>query len=54
MACSTCMSIRQALNSAVLSPLGLPTLPVQTSAPPTPIASPTTPRVNAAWPTRNP
>lgn len=51
MACSTCMSIRQALNSSLLRPLGLPTLPVQTSAP-NPVAAPSAPRANPAWPTR--
>jgi hypothetical protein len=52
MACSTCMGIRRAINSSVLAPLGLPQLPVQTSALPTPIASPVQPPTNPAWPTR--
>lgn len=51
MACSTCMSIRQGINNSLLRPLGLPTLPVQTSAP-SPLASPPAPRVNPAWPSR--
>lgn len=51
MACSTCTGIRRAVNSAVLRPLGLPTLPMppanQTGTPTT-----TAQRTNPAWPTR--
>lgn len=52
MACSTCMSVRRSINSALLRPLGLPQLPVQTSAPPTPTAQPTQQRTNHAFPPR--
>lgn len=44
MACSLCMSVRQAVNSYVLQPLNLPVLPVITPTP--------TQAVNPAWPTR--
>jgi len=51
MACSTCTGIRRAVNSAVLRPLGLPTLPLppanQAGAP-----KPMAQRSNPAWPTR--
>lgn len=53
MACSTCTTIRRALNGAVLKPLGLPTLPVPANgqtAQPQPVAQ----RSNPAWPTRKP
>ena len=52
MACSTCMGIRRAINSSVLAPLGLPQLPVQTSAQSAPLASPVQQKTNPAWPTR--
>jgi hypothetical protein len=47
------MSIRQGINNSLLRPLGLPQLPVQTSAP-SPLSSQPNnpPRVNPAWPSR--
>lgn len=47
MPCSTCATIRRALN-APLQRLGLPTLPM----PPAPVASPAQRPINPAWPTR--
>ncbi|HYW57680.1 MAG TPA: hypothetical protein VE934_12010 [Polaromonas sp.] len=49
MACSTCTTIRRAVNSGFLRPLGLPTLPVpQAQQQPRPVAQ----QVNPAWPSR--
>jgi hypothetical protein len=53
MACSTCTGIRRAVNSAVLRPLGLRTLPV----PPVSqvgVIKPQAQPANPAWPTRKP
>lgn len=51
MACSTCTGIRRAVNSAVLRPLGLRTLPVP-PAQPSGITKPLAQPANPAWPTR--
>lgn len=47
MPCSTCTSIRRAIN-APLQRLGLPTLPLPQATPAAPAQRPT----NPAWPTR--
>lgn len=54
MACSTCMKTRKIVNK-VLTPLGLPKLPVTETQSTQPPAPPVAQRsVNPAWPTRTP
>jgi hypothetical protein len=52
MVCSTCATVRRAINTHILARVGLPQLPVQTSAPPNPVASPVQSPTNPAWPSR--
>jgi hypothetical protein len=51
--CDRCMTARNAINNYFLRPLGSSwLLPVQTSAPPKPVASPIQSPTNPAWPSR--
>ncbi|MES2685744.1 MAG: hypothetical protein V4706_02920 [Pseudomonadota bacterium] len=52
MACSTCTSIRRAVNNGLLRPFGLPQLPLPPANQAGQQPTPTVQRPNPAWPTR--